>query len=175
MLDMNVLGSPAAPGILSTANAMASAEAAGVCFEISGHSPGAHMPVSGDLSTGHDVVWILSSPAAFSAWADHPKAVEEGATGIAMLLILEETGRVTVERSSKGTGFDHWLSTPTDAEDGLARMETSGILRGTEKAIRDRVRQKLKQTERSDGTKLPAFAIVVEFSRPEARFRKRLP
>jgi len=47
-------------------------------------------------------------------------------------------------------------------------LEVSGILEGDIKAIRARISQKLKQTEPTDKTALPAFIAVVEFSKPQS-------
>ena len=49
-----------------------------------------------------------------------------------------------------------------------ARLEVSGILCGTDGVINSRIKLKLKQTERSDGT-LPAYIVVVEFGYPKAK------
>jgi len=51
-----------------------------------------------------------------------------------------------------------------------ARLEASGIFRGSEAIIKARVNQKLAQTKPSDHVGLPAYVAVVEFSSPEARF-----
>ena len=44
---------------------------------------------------------------------------------------------------------------------------------GDDKIIKSRVAQKLKQTDRSDKTKLPAYVVVVEFGRPIADVRRK--
>ena len=67
---------------------------------------------------------------------------------------------------------------PDDGEEALpfqssARLEVSGILNGTESQFATRVKQKLKQTEVSDRTKLTAYAVVVEFGQPQAEVGER--
>ena len=47
----------------------------------------------------------------------------------------------------------------------MARLEVSGIRKGDERTIKTRVRQKLKQVAKSDGS-LPAYIVVVEFGTP---------
>jgi hypothetical protein len=78
------------------------------------------------------------------------------------------TGKIVIERSWKGTGFDYWIG----RRQGLlfqdkARLEVSGILSGDQTNISTRVRQKVQQTKRSDGL-LPAYIAIIEFGRPGA-------
>ena len=54
-----------------------------------------------------------------------------------------------------------------------ARLEVSGIRKGSESDVERLVQKKCHQTERSDQTGLPAFAAVVEFSHPMAKVVKR--
>ncbi len=81
------------------------------------------------------------------------------------------TALTVIERSRKGTGFDYWLgtqgSTATLPFDRMARLEVSGIRsKGNRSQINARVKQKTEQTRASDAQGLPAYIIVVEFSRP---------
>ena len=46
-----------------------------------------------------------------------------------------------------------------------AQLQPYGIRAGTERQLKARVRQKARQTDRSDAL-LPAWIAVVEFSRP---------
>jgi hypothetical protein len=48
----------------------------------------------------------------------------------------------------------------------MARLEVSGIRKGSRSQINARVKQKTEQTRASDAEGLPAYIIVVEFSRP---------
>ena len=54
-----------------------------------------------------------------------------------------------------------------------ARLEVSGILKGTKSQINQRLKEKLEQTEKSDNLKLPAFVIIAEFSAPLVKIKKR--
>ncbi len=54
-----------------------------------------------------------------------------------------------------------------------ARLEISGIRHGNQNSVKTRVREKLKQTEISDETELPAYVVVVEFGLPVAEVRQR--
>lgn len=100
---------------------------------------------------------------------DPDEATEFGACGIAILVLRAQTG-FTVQRAFKGTGFDYWVG-KVDGErpfQNMARLEVSGIRRGGPRLVRARLRQKLAQVRSSDAS-LPAYAVVVEFGRPEAR------
>jgi len=85
-------------------------------------------------------------------------------------LVPEISDLTVVERSKKGAGFDYWLGEKNDGGplfQGKARLEVSGIRTGSESAVESRVKQKLRQTQPSDGT-LPAIIIVVEFGSPQS-------
>ncbi|MDZ8138567.1 MAG: hypothetical protein RM049_25205 [Nostoc sp. DedQUE04] len=74
-----------------------------------------------------------------------------------------------IERSRKGTGFDYWLGSEDEAGElpfqNQVRLEVSGIRKADDNRIRARVKQKIEQTNPSDG-EFPAYVIIVEFSRP---------
>jgi hypothetical protein len=106
-------------------------------------------------------------------WADPGETTEQGAYGIALLLVRALTGLTVVERSRKGTGFDWWLGPDDRLFQAKARLEVSGIREGDLRTIRSRVRVKVKQTERSDVSGFPAFVVVVEFGTPRARVVRR--
>lgn len=82
-----------------------------------------------------------------------------------------------VKRSHKGTGFDYWVGDDGPRRypfDNKARLEVSGILRETEKnSVEHRIKEKCRQTEKSDHTRFKAFVAVVEFGHPMAKVVKR--
>jgi hypothetical protein len=145
------------------------AEASAFCFNHQQHQPGVELQVQGLTCTSMRVYWEHEiTEQIINAWDDHQEATEAGATGIAFLIILELTEFTVIRRARKGTGFDYWLGYK-DAEilfQDSARLEISGILRGSANEIRARVNKKKKQTHPTDGT-LPAYIVVVEFSKPE--------
>lgn len=104
---------------------------------------------------------------------DVEEATEFGACGIAILVMRDQTG-FTVRRAYRGGGFDYWLGPADGARpfQNHARLEVSGIRRGDRRQIGARVKQKLGQV-RPDRDSLPAYVVVVEFSRPEARVERR--
>jgi len=95
------------------------------------------------------------------------------AYGIAALLMPYLTGLTVIERSIKGTsfGFDFWLGSiddPNSLFQRKARLEVSGIRRGSESIIKSRVKMKLEQISPSD-TLSPGYVCVVEFGTPRTR------
>jgi hypothetical protein len=146
------------------------AQAAAVCLEQNKHALGVRRSVVGTFSAMFEVYWPSATDQARRCWNDPNVATEHAAYGVAFLLILDLTGYTVIERSRTGTGFDYWLGNGNDLFQKKARLEVSGILRGTQQ-IERRVRLKKQQTTRSEG-RLPAFVIVVEFGAPTARVVK---
>jgi hypothetical protein len=81
-----------------------------------------------------------------------------------------------VERSAKGTGIDYWVGSGDSR--GIfqrsARLEVSGILKGDRAKIKDRLREKLAQTDQSIKSGLSAHVAIVEFSNPEVMLVKKM-
>ena len=173
MLDLSELAEGRIPRITPFFSGVL-AEAAGFCLESQGHTQGVNLLVRGHIEKDHSILWPPVNEEALQTYdADH--ATEFGATGIAVLLAKLEIGYDVIERSRKGTGIDYWLGNETETLpfQRRARLEVSGIGRGDESTVRARVRQKLKQTQRSDDVQLPAYVIVVEFGRPLAEVREK--
>ena len=151
------------------------AENAAVCFDAAGHLQGeAIMAMRGIV----DAQWLARWPAVTDqmrrAYHDIPEATEQGAYGLAILIVRAITGLTVVERSVKGTGFDYWLGEDAGHPfQGKARLEVSGMLEGTASQFNARVKQKEKQTRLSDKSRLPAYVVVVEYGEPKARVSKR--
>lgn len=158
------------PAITSSLGGVLS-ESASVCLADQGHGLQSQMAISGTFG-GHYVVNrpVVTSQMS-SAHNDLQDATEYGACGIAILLIKDLEGLTVVERSRKGTGIDYWMgddSNPNAPFQRKARLEVSGILNGTEAQVNHRVNKKLNQTNRSAGTGLDRYVVVVEFSAPKA-------
>jgi hypothetical protein len=88
---------------------------------------------------------------------------------VAILLIRALTGYTVIERWRKGTGFDGWPGTEDNLFQGKARLEVSGILRGTWRRINDRIKARTGQTRQSDEFAWTADVVVVEFGTPRAK------
>jgi hypothetical protein len=106
-------------------------------------------------------------------WNDLEEAAQQGAYAVAILLIRALTGYTVIERSRKGTGFDWWLGTDDNLFQGKARLEVSGILRGTTRRINSRIKARMAQTSQSDNLALTAYVVVVEFGTPRAKVVQR--
>ena len=102
-------------------------------------------------------------------WADLKEATEKGAEGIAILLVKLETGYTTIERAAIGTRIDRWLGYESDAPyfQRKARLEITGILRGDDGDVAKRLKEKMDRLALAS-SQLPAYVVVVEFSRPLA-------
>ncbi len=150
------------------------AEAAQVCLQNWGHKSGQVLWLKAKSSTEFSVYWEeMESEQLLRTWADQQEATEYGATAIAILLVLQMTDFTVVRRSVKGTGFDYWLGKEANASlpfQDVIRLEISGIFKGNEQSIRQRVNKKLKQVSRSDDMGIPVLIIVTEFSQPVSHF-----
>ncbi|HEY0072130.1 MAG TPA: hypothetical protein VGE04_19380 [Chloroflexia bacterium] len=151
-------------------------EACMVCLEDQGHQSGTELEVTGTYSTTVSVQWEGKTTVQMQrTWKDMEFATEIAACGIAILLIEELTDYTVFEAASRGEGIDYWLADKEKANADFytraARLEVSGVLRGSRGRIAARVQQKIKQTESSAG-EFPVYVVVVEFSRPEARMVK---
>ena len=193
MLDLNDLDTDDIPG-MDRQKGNDLAKAAAVCLECQGHVSGVKLTVRGMSNRRYTLTWPLVSAQSQRTRADLRKATYDGAEGIATLLAKRQIGYTVVASSRIGTGVDYWLGDSNNVnvtkvermmtdemadllqDDSLVvrgRMEVSGILRGSDSDIRERVRSKLRQTDQSDETELPAYVVVVEFGRPIAEVRKK--
>jgi len=124
--------------------------------------------VSGISNTAFQVQWEGEVTEQLrNTWNDEQEATEFGACAIAILLVLELTPYTIIRRSRKGTGFDYWLGYKAMEKpfQDAARLEISGILAGDSNAVKARIAKKKRQTTPSNGM-LPAYIVVVEFSKP---------
>ena len=90
-----------------------------------------------------------------------------------VVILYGITGYTVIERSRKGTGFDWWLASADNLFQATARLEVSGIMRGSPRRVNGRLKERLAQTERSDPSGLTAFIAVVEFKGPTAKVVRR--
>lgn len=156
------------PGISPVLGA-ALAEATSVCLDSEDHQSPTEMSIGGATRLRAELTWHKPSSQAGRTWGDPEVATEHGAYGIASLVVSSLSPLTVVERSKKGTGFDYWLGDDASGPlfQGMARMEVSGLRSGSDSAVKSRVRQKVRQVERSQGSGLPAVVVVVEFGSPQ--------
>jgi hypothetical protein len=130
--------------------------------------------VRGSFEAKFALRWPATSDQIQREWGDPQEATENGAVGVAILLVASLTDYHIVHRSYKSTGIDYWLGLKNDLLfQHAARLEVSGIRVGDDRLVESRVNAKLKQTERSKQSGLPAFVVVIEFGRPIAALVKK--
>ncbi|MEM9369063.1 MAG: hypothetical protein AAGD07_24005 [Planctomycetota bacterium] len=177
LLDLEQLGTePGLPALTVSAGRYL-AEAAAVCLHANAHTVGVTLTVSGAETTSFELRWQQVSQQMINTYFDLQDATEDGACGVAILLIRELAGLSVVQRSRKCTGIDYWLGDDTGVGASVplvfehqARLEVSGILRGSASDVNRRVSRKRRQVERSTGT--PVYVVVIEFGTPFARVEK---
>ena len=166
MFDLATL-SGGMPGLTQAAGTFLS-EAASICLEDQSHLSGVALLVDGAQTAMGPLTWLPTSVQHKRTYNDLDEATEYGACAVAMVIIKRLMGKVVVERSKKGKGFDYWLGSSDD--DNLfqdrTRLEVSGIRRGSESIINTRLRVKEAQIKRGTGA---ALIAIVEFSRPRTR------
>ncbi len=162
------------PGLTPELGA-ALAQAAAVCLETQGHAAGVVLRVAGTHPCSFAVHWPTVSQQAVRSWGDLQDATEDGACGIAALLVDSLTEYTIFSRSWKGTGFDYWLArSGSDGRlfQGRARLEVSGILRGSKKDVMTRLEKKMTQADRSHAS-LVKIVVIVEFGLPTSHLEQR--
>jgi hypothetical protein len=160
---------------LTRAAGQSLAEAAAVCLELQDHAIGVRFVKTGLMSEDFHLLWSPATEQAKRTYADTQVATELGACAIALLFVQEQLGKVVIERSAKGTGFDYWIGDDPGGDipfQGLARLEVSGILAGTRAQIQARIAQKKKQMDPTDAS-APGFVAVVEFGTPVAHVESK--
>jgi hypothetical protein len=165
------------PGI-TPAHGTSLAECGAVCLEEQGHVNGSTLNLKGALAKRFTLFWPEVTDQIRRTYNDDEEATELGACCIAILLLRDVMcDHEVIERARKGKGFDYWLGSE-DPEQAFvfhtkARLEVSGIRKGSAAEIRKRITKKIKQTSVSDTLQLPAFVVIVEFGAPVAHMVKR--
>lgn len=126
-------------------------EAALYCLKEHNHNVGVILKLAGSEDEGFRIVWgfALDNRAPYS-YGDKGEATEYGATCLSILVAINRTEYKTVERSCKGGGFDYWLGNIEEGQSlpfqRKARLEISGIFKGSEADVNRRAKGKAKQT-----------------------------
>jgi hypothetical protein len=153
------------------------AQGAVVALENQGHRSGVFLTVDGDFSTQLAIRWAESPKRA--GWKESRDSTEAGALAIAFFMVTMLTEYTIVEQSPIGTGFDYFLGYREDdprfdSENFMqARLEVSGLGGGTTAEIAERIRDKMRQTRKSDSSGLPAYVSVTAFGKPISYLRKK--
>jgi hypothetical protein len=161
-------------GLTRAAGAFLS-ESAKFCLFKNNHPDPVTLKITGDTETSGVFEWsrFPDGKAAERTYGNHGEAAEDGACAVAIVVVTQLEDFSAVAKSPIGTGMDYWITGDDDAEIFLARLEVSGIFKGSSSHIGSRLGTKLEQTKASDDTRLPAYAAVVEFGSPEIRVCKR--
>ena len=144
------------------------AQAAVACLVDQEHKSGVELDVHGIVDSKYELLWNHFEKDLATAWGDHEEAVEYGAYGIACILISLLTGYTHFERSMKGTRFDFWARKSSEGlpfQDSL-KLEVSGIARGDNSEVKQRLRIKTEQIGGSTIKNIPGYVVVVEFGTP---------
>jgi len=153
------------------------AQAGAVCFADQNHPKGVELKVDGTFQATYKVFWQDVTDQMRRTFNDPDLATEWGACGVALLLVLDLTEYTVIDTSRKGTGFDYWLGKKGNGDELLfqnkARLEVSGIRKGSYSQVKARVKQKLEQVKPSDSPFLPAYIVVVEFNMPLSHVVKK--
>ncbi|MFA5876014.1 MAG: hypothetical protein WC901_04985 [Candidatus Margulisiibacteriota bacterium] len=152
------------------------AEAASVCLEEQGHEFGTELNVFGDFERNYYLTWYDVDSQMLNCWMDDEVTTEHGAYGIATLLLECLTEYTVIRRSKKKTGFDFWLgrkgASSSNGFQNEARLEVSGIRKGSTPMVDTRCRQKRDQMRKSDCLMLTPLVVIVEFGEPCAKVVK---
>lgn len=144
--------------------------AASVCLESQGHALRIQIVGEGYYSKIYATTRYDVDDQMKRTWNDEEYATEQGAYGVAFLLASREMSVKAIQKSRKKTGIDYWLGTENNFMfQNKIRLEVSGIRNGTSLQLDQRFETKMKQTEKSDGTGLPALIVIVEFSTPKVK------
>ncbi|MBM4328012.1 MAG: hypothetical protein FJ118_12715 [Deltaproteobacteria bacterium] len=161
------------PGI-TTAIAAYCSEAASLCLEDQGHLPGVKMEVAGAHTLSCVLQWETGDARKVVSW-DKDDATECGASVIAILVVDHLTGLKVIERAQKGDRVDYWLGKADNDDEPPflreGRLEVSGIRRGDESIVRNRVRSKVQRLKLSSSN-IKAFVVVVEFGTPMSQVQE---
>jgi hypothetical protein len=168
------------PGCISKSFRVMCAEACVMTLYELSHRSGETLQVSGLKNQRFQLVWSDKITQEMrNTWTEQNFTTDQAAVAMSFLLMPKLTDFSVIHRSRKGTGFDYWVApSGTKCDEALpfdraARLEISGIYRGSNGDIQKRVQQKIEQTKQSDGTRLPAYVIVIEFSKLNSTLVKR--
>ena len=140
-------------------------EAARVCLDRH-HSPPVDIAIkNADNNHAATVDWVPADNRTRGAWANETDATEAGAYACVLAALELTSGLVAVRRAETKTGADYYVAAPgagaNDLEECL-RLEISGVDKGSESAIMQRLNVKLAQAA-AGASNLPAIAGVVGF------------
>ena len=149
-------------------------QAAVVRLESLGHSRRAEIDVTGNVSNKYTITWATVPNQVRRLLDDADTTTENGALGIAFIVVNLELGFFIGPAHGKagGGGFDYWLVNEGGTQ-LTARLEVAGRRKHTMTEVRALATQKLRQIEPSDSWGYPGYVVVIEFSNPIAMVLKK--
>lgn len=140
-------------------------EAAKVCLDRH-HIPPVDFLISDDGNAIDTVAaWQPTDDRQKAAWANELDATRDGAYACALAAIELTKGLVAVKRAETKTGADYYVAKLGEIVEDLEncyRLEVSGVDKGSQSTVEQRVRDKLSQAA-AGNSNLPAIAGVVGF------------
>ena len=140
-------------------------EAASVCMHRHHKSPTEFHLDNSEARSITVVEWQAPDTRMLQAWANESDTTEAGAYACVLAAVELSSDLVAVRRAETQTGADYYVALkgriPTDLED-CWRLEVSGVDRGQEGTIKQRLHSKIEQAKRGNSN-LPAIAGVVGF------------
>lgn len=170
-IDLQSLGSISYLSITRSADF---SEAAAVCLDFHNHTSGVEIVLEGEWTRQFSLRWNDVTQQMKDSRSDMDATVESGAYCLAILVLEKCAGLRVIKQSQKRTGFDYWLGSEKNVGlQEMARLEVSGILKGSMTQINQRLKEKIAQTQKSDYLNIPAYVAIVEFSLPFIKIVKR--
>lgn len=139
-------------------------EAARVCLDRHHSSPVGFVIENTGQRLEVNTEWQQTDNRTKGAWANETDATEAGAYACVLAAVEIANGMVAVHRAETKTGADYYISNPDNIADleNCLRLEVSGVDKGDESIITQRLKEKIKQAA-SGASNLPAIAGVVGF------------
>ena len=141
------------------------AEAARVCLDRHHRSPVDFEIDDSGTRLGVVTEWEPTDDRARRAWANEIDTTEAGAYACALAAVELCSGMVAVHRAETKTGADYYiapLGTSAEYLEECLRFEVSGVDKGPESSVDQRLKAKLGQVA-AGSSNLPAMAGVVGF------------
>ena len=155
---------------LTSAAGLNFGHAASVCLESQHHGLLCRVNAEGQYTNTYLIRRFDVNDEMKRTWNDEEFTTEQGAYGVAFLIASKEMEVKAIEKSRKKTGIDYWLGNkPGFLFQKKVRLEVSGIRNGTDDQLESRFKIKMKQSEKSDYTRLPALIVIVEFNKPRIK------
>jgi hypothetical protein len=143
-----------------------------VCLSRKQHSyAGTYFKIEGDSEIDATLEWDdIYNDQLDRTYAEQTTATNFGAVCISSLLALKLTDFTIISQAVIGTGIDYWLGQKDDILfQNTARLEISGIFSNPNE-VNSRFNEKIKQTSKTDYTKLLAYVSIIDFATPKAKF-----